>query len=159
MLLWVPFLWRTTLNVLSLTTGCYSCEWSPRVVVCCKHFTSDISTFPWKWDTTSAGNVVMLTSFTSTFNHKTFWTLSWETGRIERFWVERLSRYLFRVLRQHAFLLKYQSPLRSVNGYQEELTKCKGGVTCYGQTFHGGGAGLEMTLRTCIKLLFTLCFV
>ena len=75
-LLWVPFLWRTTLNVISLTTGCYSCEWSPRVVVCCKHFTSDIATFPWKWDTTSAGNVVMLTSFTSTFNHKTFWTLS-----------------------------------------------------------------------------------
>ena len=34
------------------------------------------------------------------------------------------------------------------------------GVTCYGQTFHGGGgAGLEMTLRTCIKLLFTLRFV
>lgn len=37
----------------------------------------------------------------------------------------------------------------------------QGGVTCYGQTFHGGGgfAGLEMTLRTCIKLLFTLRFV
>ena len=36
-----------------------------------------------------------------------------------------------------------------------------GGVACYGQTFHGGGggAGLEMTLRTCIKLLFTLRFV
>lgn len=36
----------------------------------------------------------------------------------------------------------------------------QGGVTCYGQTSHGGGvAGLEMTLRTCIKLLFTLRFV
>ena len=61
---------------------------------------------------------------------------------IERFWVERLSRYLFRVLRQHALLLKYQSPLRSVNGYQEKLTKCKGrggGLPAMNKHFMWGG--------------------
>lgn len=43
---------------------------------------------------------------------------------------------------------------------RKNLRNARGGLPAMDKHFMGGGgAGLEMTLRTCIKLLFTLCFV
>lgn len=41
-------------------TGCFNCQRPARHVVCCKHFTSDLSTFPWQGNTTNTGNIIHL---------------------------------------------------------------------------------------------------
>ena len=42
---------------------------------------------------------------------------------------------------------------------RKNLRNARGGYLLWTKISWGGGAGLEMTLRTCIKLLFTLHFV
>ena len=60
-----------------VATGCFNCQWPARHMVCCKHFTSDLSTFPWQGNTKNTGNAIQHPSNLFLINWLFDWLIDW----------------------------------------------------------------------------------